>query len=87
MLGLGIIGSIIIGGLAGWIASKFMDTDAEQGIFLNVVAGVIGGIVGGFILRIFGVDIDGGNIILVFLTALVGACIVIGAFKAVTGRR
>ncbi len=36
MLGLGILGWIIIGGLAGWIGSKVMGTDAPQGILLNV---------------------------------------------------
>lgn len=87
MLGLGIIGWIIIGGLAGWIASKFMDTDAQQGIGLNIVAGVIGGLVGGFLLKLFGVDVEGAGLIFSFLTCLVGACIVIFAFKAVTGRR
>ena len=34
---MGIIGWIIIGGLAGWIASKIMGTDAQQGILLNIV--------------------------------------------------
>ena len=33
---MGIIGWIIIGGLAGWIASKVMNTDEQQGIFLNL---------------------------------------------------
>ncbi|YAL83441.1 GlsB/YeaQ/YmgE family stress response membrane protein [Dermacoccaceae bacterium W4C1] len=87
MLGLGIIGWIIIGGLAGWIASKFMDTDAEQGIVLNVAAGVVGGLVGGFLLKLFNVDVEGAGLIFSFLTCLVGACIVIFAVKAVTGRR
>ncbi|NLG56019.1 MAG: GlsB/YeaQ/YmgE family stress response membrane protein, partial [Rhodococcus sp.] len=56
MLALGIIGWIIIGGLAGWIGSKIMGTDAQQGIVLNVVVGVIGGLLGGWLLSIFGVN-------------------------------
>lgn len=87
MLGLGIIGWIIIGGLAGWVASKFMGTDAQQGIGLNIVAGVIGGVVGGWLLQVFGVDVEGAGLIFSFLTCLLGACIVIFAVKAVTGRR
>ena len=59
MLGLGIIGWIIIGGLAGWIASKFMKTDAQQGIILNIVVGIVGGLLGGFLLKLLGVDVQG----------------------------
>lgn len=87
MLGLGIIGWIIIGGLAGWIASKLMHTDERQGIVLNVVAGIVGGLIGGYLLKLFGVDVDGGGLIFSFLTCLVGACIVIFAAKAITGRK
>ena len=87
MLGLGIIGWIIIGGLAGWIASKFMGTDAQQGIVLNVVAGVVGGLVGGFLLGALGVDVEGGGLFFSFLTCLAGACIVIFGMKALTGRK
>ena len=44
MLGLGIIGWIIIGGLAGWIGSKIMKTDAQMGIILNIVVGIVGAV-------------------------------------------
>ncbi|KIQ16846.1 GlsB/YeaQ/YmgE family stress response membrane protein, partial [Rhodococcus sp. MEB064] len=77
MLGLGIIGWIIIGGLAGWIGSKIMKTDAQQGIILNIVVGIIGGLLGGFLLRAFGVDVQGGGIIFSFVTCLIGACILL----------
>ena len=86
MLGLGIIGWIIIGGLAGWIGSKIMKTDAQQGIILNIVVGIIGGLLGGFLLRAFGVDVQGGGIIFSFITCLVGAIILLFIVKAVTGR-
>ncbi|MDU7503741.1 MAG: GlsB/YeaQ/YmgE family stress response membrane protein, partial [Corynebacterium kroppenstedtii] len=38
---LGVIGWIIIGGLAGWIASKIMGTDAQMGVPLNIIVGII----------------------------------------------
>ena len=47
---MGFIGWIIIGGLAGWIASKIMGTDAQQGIFLNIVVGIVGAFLGGLLL-------------------------------------
>ncbi len=83
----GLIGYIIIGGLAGWIASKFMGTDAQQGIVLNVVVGVIGALIGGFILRAFGVNVAGGGLIFTFFVALLGAVILLFVVKAVTGNR
>ncbi|MFF0284543.1 GlsB/YeaQ/YmgE family stress response membrane protein [Rhodococcus aetherivorans] len=87
MLGLGIIGWIIIGGLAGWIGSKIMHTDEQQGILLNIVVGVVGGLLGGFLLSLFGVDVQGGGLIFSFLTCLLGAVILLFLLKAVTGRR
>ncbi|MFI5780967.1 GlsB/YeaQ/YmgE family stress response membrane protein [Nocardia sp. NPDC051570] len=87
MLGLGIIGWIIIGGLAGWIASKIMGTDAQQGIFLNIVVGVIGGLLGGFLLKVLGVDVHGGGFIFSFLTCLAGAVILLFLVGLVTGRK
>ncbi|PSR60084.1 GlsB/YeaQ/YmgE family stress response membrane protein [Nocardia sp. MDA0666] len=87
MLGLGIIGWIIIGGLAGWIASKIMGTDAQQGILLNIVVGVVGGLIGGFILRLFGVDVHSGGFFFSFLTCLAGAVILLWLVRLVTGRR
>lgn len=81
-----ILGWIIIGGLAGWIASKFVGTDAEQGIIGNIVAGVLGGIVGGFVFNLLGGKGVDGFSIWSFLVALVGAIIVLSIWKAITGR-
>ena len=41
---------LVVGGLLGWIASKIMNTDAQQGIFLNVVVGIVGAMLGGFLI-------------------------------------
>ena len=41
---------IIIGGILGWLASLIMRTDAQQGLFLNIVVGIIGALVAGFVL-------------------------------------
>ena len=87
MLGLGIIGWIIIGGLAGWIASKIMGTDAQQGLFLNIVVGVVGGLLGGFLLKLLHVDVEGGGMIFSFLTCLGGSVILLWLVRLVTGRR
>jgi uncharacterized membrane protein YeaQ/YmgE (transglycosylase-associated protein family) len=41
---------LIVGGLLGWIASLIMRTDAQQGIFLNIVIGIVGALLAGFLL-------------------------------------
>ncbi|MGL6110393.1 MAG: GlsB/YeaQ/YmgE family stress response membrane protein [Rubrivivax sp.] len=41
---------LIIGGLIGWAASMIMKTDAQQGVFLNVVVGIVGALLGGWLL-------------------------------------
>jgi len=47
---------LIVGGVLGWIASKIMHTDAQQGIVLNIVVGVIGALLAGLLLTpLFGV--------------------------------
>ncbi|SPM35701.1 Uncharacterized membrane protein YeaQ/YmgE, transglycosylase-associated protein family [Mycobacterium rhizamassiliense] len=87
MLTLGVIGWIIIGGLAGWVGSKLMGTDAQMGVVLNIAVGIIGGLIGGFLLRGFGVDVAGGGLLFSFMTCLAGAVILLGIVKVITGGR
>lgn len=86
-LGLGWIAWIIIGGLAGWIASKIKGTDAQQGLLLNIVVGIIGGLLGGFLLSLFGVDVAGAGLIFSFITCLVGAVILLTIVQFFTRRK
>ncbi len=41
---------LIVGGIIGWIASKIMNTDAQQGIGLNIVVGIIGALLAGWLI-------------------------------------
>lgn len=41
---------LIVGGIIGWIASMIMRTDAQQGIFLNIVVGIIGALLAGWLI-------------------------------------
>lgn len=54
---IGWIAAIIIGGLAGWIASGVMKSDT--GVFLNIVLGIIGAAVAGFLFGLIGVSFGG----------------------------
>ncbi|OBG31805.1 GlsB/YeaQ/YmgE family stress response membrane protein [Mycobacterium sp. E3198] len=87
MLTLGVIGWIVIGGVAGWVGSKITGTDAHMGLVLNIAVGVIGGLLGGFVLRVMGVSVDGRGLLFSFLTCLLGAVILLAIVKLITGRR
>ena len=51
--GVGWLAAIIIGGIAGWLAEKFMKSD--MGVFMNIILGIVGAIVLNAILALFGI--------------------------------
>ena len=51
----GWLGTIVIGGIAGWVASMVMKTDASMGVVANVVVGVVGALLANFLLPVFGI--------------------------------
>src|SRR3546814_4467252 len=51
---MGLIITLIVGGIIGWLASIVMRTDAQQGILLNVVVGIVGAFLGNFLGSFFG---------------------------------
>jgi len=72
---------IIVGGILGWLASKVMRTDAQQGIFLNIIVGVVGALLAGFFLSpLLGVPpITSGSFSLGALgISFVGAIVLLG---------
>ena len=73
---------LIIGALAGWIASIIMKTNAQQGLLIDIIVGIIGAFIGGYVVRFFGVDPD-ANLIISLITAVVGAVILLAIIKAV----
>lgn len=77
---MGIIIWLIIGGIIGWLASMVMRTDAQQGIFLNIVVGIVGAFIGGLL---FGGSINAGITLYTFLSSLVGAIILLAIVNLV----
>ncbi len=58
---MGLIGWIIFGALAGWIASIIAGTNDRQGCLGNIVIGVVGAFLGGFLVEILtgqGINFD-----------------------------
>ncbi len=41
---------IVVGGIIGWLASMVMRTDAQQGVFLNIIVGIVGAMLGGWLI-------------------------------------
>lgn len=87
MDGMGLISWIILGGLAGWVASMIAGNNGSQGIIGNIVVGIVGAFIGGFIFSLFGgsgvTGFNWGS----FLVALVGAVVFLFIWKAITGRK
>ncbi|MCJ2185511.1 GlsB/YeaQ/YmgE family stress response membrane protein [Novosphingobium beihaiensis] len=71
---------LIVGGIIGWLASILMRTDAQQGIFLNIVVGIVGSLIAGFLVTplLGGAPITSGSFdILSLLTSFLGAVILL----------
>ena len=81
-----IIGWIILGLIAGFIASKIVNKQG-QGFFLDIVLGIVGAIVGGFIFSAVGASGITGFNIYSMVVAIIGAIIVLVIYHAVVGRR
>jgi len=80
---------LVLGGLIGWVASLIMDTDAQQGMFLNVVVGIVGALLGGWLIApLFGSDtINEGDFSVVGLgVSLLGAVLLLLIVRAVRHR-
>src|SRR5579859_6765434 len=72
--GAGIIGWIIIGLIAGFVASRLMG-EGGYGLVGDIIVGIVGAVIGGVILALLGVGANG--LIWTLITAIVGACILI----------
>ncbi|MEO8691613.1 MAG: GlsB/YeaQ/YmgE family stress response membrane protein [Candidatus Saccharimonas sp.] len=83
---MGIIGWIVLGGLAGWVASMFVGTNHRQGLLGNIISGIIGGVVGGWVFQLIGGSGVTGFNPWSFLVAVVGAIIVLMIWRAISGR-
>lgn len=80
---MGLLSWIIVGALAGWIASKIMGTDAAMGGGANIAVGIIGAVIGGWIMSAIGkVGVQGFSIHS-FLVALLGSVVFLAIVKAV----
>ncbi len=82
-----IIGWIVLGGVAGWLASILMKRNSQMGLIANVIAGIVGAAVGGWVFSFFGgAGVTGFNLTSL-VVAFVGAVIVLAVVNLLFGKR
>jgi uncharacterized membrane protein YeaQ/YmgE (transglycosylase-associated protein family) len=83
---MGIISWIVLGGIAGWIASLLVNK-AGEGLFLDIVLGIVGAMIGGWIFSAFGsAGVTGFNLWSLFV-AVLGAVVLLLIYHAIMGRQ
>jgi uncharacterized membrane protein YeaQ/YmgE (transglycosylase-associated protein family) len=82
MPGVGFIGMLIIGIIAGYIAEKV--TASDHGLLTNLLVGIAGSFVGGTLANVLNIEFHGwlGNLIV----ASLGAILVLWIWRSVRGR-
>ena len=86
------IADVVVGGLVGWVASLVMRTDAQQGVFLNVIVGIVGAVIAGwFISPLVGVPTINQDALSIgaIVVSVVGAVIllaVVNVFRRAVAR-
>jgi uncharacterized membrane protein YeaQ/YmgE (transglycosylase-associated protein family) len=85
---MGLVAWLVLGAIAGYLAGMFVKGDERMGVIGHVFLGIVGALVGGFIAN----QLTGGNYmtgidIPSIVVAVIGAIIVVVAYKTLTGRR
>lgn len=78
---------IILGGIAGWLASIVMKRNRQMGLIANIIAGIVGAVVGGWVFGLFGGSGVTGFNLPSLVVAFVGAVIVLAVVNLLTSRR
>lgn len=83
---IGWLGWIILGAIAGWLASIIMGTNKRQGCIVNIVVGIIGAIIGGLIMNFMGGQgVTGFNLWSLFV-AIVGSVVLLAIARVFSAR-
>ena len=74
---MGILITVIIGGIIGWLASIIMKTNAQMGLIANVLVGIVGAAIGNWIAVMLG--FAGGG----WIMSIIGAILLLAILKAI----
>ena len=77
---------IVVGAIAGWLASVVMGTRRSQSLLEDIIVGIVGGVIGGFVLNALNIGgaVSGINITSI-IVAFIGAVILLVIMRAVRG--
>ncbi|QDE91668.1 hypothetical protein BHS06_23300 [Myxococcus xanthus] len=80
---MGICTWLVLGGIAGWLASIIKGTNARMGMFANIATGIVGAMIGGWIFSLMGgAGVTGFNL-WSLLVATVGSVVLITIVQAI----
>lgn len=83
---MGILIFIIVGAIAGFVASKVI-TGKGMGLLFDIIVGILGAFLGGFLANLVGIHVDTGSFTVGgIVAAFVGAVILLVVFRALTSR-
>ncbi|RKG61434.1 GlsB/YeaQ/YmgE family stress response membrane protein [Corallococcus sp. CA054B] len=74
---------LVLGGIAGWLASIIKGTNARMGMFANIFAGIVGAMLGGWVFSFFGGSGVTGFNLYSLVVATVGAVILLSILQAI----
>ncbi|RKH44879.1 GlsB/YeaQ/YmgE family stress response membrane protein [Corallococcus sicarius] len=80
---MGICSWLVLGGIAGWLASIIKGTNARMGMLANIVAGIVGAMLGGWVFSFFGGRGVTGFNLYSLLVATVGAVLLLSILQAI----
>ena len=82
-----ILAWIIVGALAGWIASMIVGTNQQMGWIANIIVGIVGAFIGGIVYALItGASFTAGFNVGTVIVAIVGAVILLAIYRAVASR-
>jgi uncharacterized membrane protein YeaQ/YmgE (transglycosylase-associated protein family) len=77
---MGLIVTLIIGGVIGWLASLVMKTSAQMGIIANIIVGIIGAVLGFWLAGALGIVAVGS--VGAWIISIIGAVVLLAILKA-----
>ncbi len=77
---------IVVGGIAGWIASMLTRNNARMGLLANIVVGVVGGLLGGFLMDLIGASGVTGFNLWSLLVSVIGATVLLWILNLIRRR-
>jgi uncharacterized membrane protein YeaQ/YmgE (transglycosylase-associated protein family) len=77
---MGLIVTLMIGGVIGWLASLVMKTSAQMGIIANIVVGIIGAVLGFWLAGTLGIVAVGS--VGAWIISIIGAVVLLAILKA-----